>query len=57
MEGFNLWAMQQPVGHIDLRMTMRYSHLAVEHLQQAVNHVDTVMGEWLEAIERREQSS
>jgi hypothetical protein len=31
--------------------------LAAEHLQQAVNHVDTVMGERLEAIERREQSS
>ena len=33
--------------------TMRYSHLAAEHLQQAVNHVNTVMGEWLEAIETR----
>lgn len=60
MEGFNLWTIQQLLGHKDLRMTMRYSHLAAEHLQQAVNHVDhvdTVMGERLEAIERREQSS
>jgi integrase len=56
MEGFNLWTIQQILGHKDLR-TMRYSHLAAEHLQQAVNHVDTVRGEWLEAIERREQSS
>ena len=51
MEGFNLWTIQQPLGHKDLRMTMRYSHLAAEHLQQAVNHEDTVMGERLEAIE------
>lgn len=57
MKGFNLWTIQQLLGHKDLRMTMRYSHLAAEHLQQAVNHVDTVMGERLEAIERREQSS
>jgi site-specific recombinase XerD len=56
MEGLNLWTIQQILGHKDLR-TMRYSHLAAEHLQQAVNHVDTVRGEWLEAIERREQSS
>jgi hypothetical protein len=36
---------------------MRSSHLAAEHLQQAVNRVDTVMGERLDRIERQEHSS
>ena len=54
MEGFNLWTIQQLLGHKDLCMTMHYSHLAAEHLQQAVNRVDTVMGERLDGIERQE---
>jgi site-specific recombinase XerD len=43
MEGFNPWTIQQLLGHEDLRMTMRYSYLAAEHLRQAVNRVDTVI--------------
>lgn len=45
MEGFNLRTIQQLLGHKDLRMTMRYAHLSAEHLQQAVNRLDVVMGE------------
>ena len=45
MEGFNLRTIQQLLGHKDLRMTMRYSHLSAEHLQQAVNRLAVVMGE------------
>jgi len=57
MEGFNLRTIQRLLGHKDLRMTMRYSYLAAEHLQQAVNRMDTVMGERLDGIERQEHSS
>ena len=44
MEGFNLRTIQRLLGHEDLRMTRRYSYLAAEHLRQAVNRVDTVLG-------------
>lgn len=45
MAEFNRRALQQLLGHKDLRMTMRYAHLSAEHLQQAVNRLDVVMGE------------
>ncbi len=44
MAGFNLRTIQQLLRHKDLRMTMRYSHLSAEHLQQAVDRLDTLMG-------------
>ena len=44
LEGFNLRTIQQLLGHRDLRMTMRYAHLSAEHLQQAVNRLDALMG-------------
>jgi integrase len=44
MEGFNLRTIQQLLGHRDLRMTTRYAHLSAEHLQQAVNRLDALMG-------------
>jgi integrase len=57
MEGFNLWTIQQLLGHKDLHMTTRYSPFVAEHLQQAVNRMDTVIGERLDGIERQEHSS
>jgi integrase len=44
MGGFNLRAIQQLLGHKDLRMTARYAHLSADHLRQAVNSLDTVLG-------------
>jgi site-specific recombinase XerD len=42
MGGANLRAVQILLGHKDLRMTMRYSHLSPEHLQGAVKALDGV---------------
>jgi site-specific recombinase XerD len=36
MGGVNLRTVQTLLGHKDLRMTMRYSHLSPEHLKDAV---------------------
>jgi site-specific recombinase XerD len=36
MGGVNLRTVQTLLGHKDLRMTMRYSHLSPEHLREAV---------------------
>lgn len=44
MAGLNLHTIQQLLGHKDLRITMRYAHLSAEHLQQAVQRLDEVMG-------------
>jgi integrase len=35
--GGNILALQRALGHSDLKMTMRYAHLAPEHLQEVVN--------------------
>jgi integrase len=40
MNGVNLRAAQQLLGHQDIRMTLRYSHLSQEHLQAAVGTLD-----------------
>jgi integrase len=45
MGGFNLRTIQQLLGHRDLRMTSRYSHLSADHLQQAVKSLDTALEE------------
>jgi site-specific recombinase XerD len=44
MGGFNLRTIQQLLGHRDLHMTSRYAHLSTDHLQQAVNSLDTMLG-------------
>jgi integrase len=49
MGGFNLRTIQQLLGHKDLRMTSRYSHLSADHLQQAVNSLDTALGDTRQA--------
>ncbi len=42
MGGANLQAVQMLLGHKDLRMTMRCSHLSPEHLAGAVKALDGV---------------
>lgn len=37
MTGASLKVIQQLLGHKDIKMTMRYSHLSQDHLQEAVN--------------------
>lgn len=43
MSGANIRTVQTLLGHRDLRMTMRYSHLSPEHLQDAVNKLDRTL--------------
>jgi integrase len=40
MGGVNLTTVQTLLGHKDLRMIMRYSHLSPEHLREAVRNLD-----------------
>ncbi|MEW6686074.1 MAG: tyrosine-type recombinase/integrase [Candidatus Edwardsbacteria bacterium] len=42
MNGASLKVAQQLLGHKDIKMTMRYSHLSQDHLQDAVNRLDFV---------------
>jgi site-specific recombinase XerD len=37
MRGAGLKAVQELLGHADLKMTMRYAHLSHEHLRDSVN--------------------
>ena len=37
MRGASLKAVQELLGHADLKMTMRYAHLSHEHLRDSVN--------------------
>jgi len=43
MEGENIRTVQTLLGHKDLRMTMRYSHLSPEHLKEAVSKLDKAL--------------
>jgi len=43
MGGTSLRAVQTLLGHKDLRMTMRYSHLSPEHLREAVTTLDKTL--------------
>ena len=36
MSGVNLRAVQELLGHRDIKMTMRYAHLSRQHLEEAV---------------------
>ena len=60
MAGFNLRAIQQLLGHKDLRMGAPYAHLSADHLLQAIKSLDTVLGSnraidalWTSAEERQ----
>jgi site-specific recombinase XerC len=37
MAGASLKAVQELLGHADMKMTMRYAHLSHEHLKDSVN--------------------
>ncbi len=40
MSGWNLKTIQQLLGHKTIAMTVRYSHLSISHLQDAINSLD-----------------
>jgi integrase len=44
MNGCNLRAIQQLLGHKDFQMTLRYSHLSKSHLRDSVNTLDKSFG-------------
>ena len=43
MAGIDITTVKELMGHKSLKMTMRYSHLAPEHKQKAVDKLDTVL--------------
>jgi len=45
MAGASLKVVQQLLGHKDIKMTMRYSHLSQEHLQDIINRLNFVKHE------------
>ncbi|MGA2192783.1 MAG: tyrosine-type recombinase/integrase, partial [Nitrospirota bacterium] len=42
MRGCDLRTVQQLMGHKDIKMTVRYSHLSKAHLQEAVSKLDSL---------------
>jgi integrase len=42
MQGVSLRTVQQVMGHRDIRMTMRYSHLSPEYVQEAIERLDNL---------------
>lgn len=42
MSGCDIRTVQQLMGHKDIKMTMRYSHLSRSHLQEAVERLDSL---------------
>jgi integrase len=40
MQGVDLRTVQQVMGHKDIKMTMRYSHLSPEYVQEAIRRLD-----------------
>ena len=42
MQGVDLRTVQQVLGHKDIKMTMRYSHLSPEYVQEAMERLDSV---------------
>ncbi len=40
MKGVDLKTVQELLGHHDIKMTMRYAHLAPEHKKQAIKVLD-----------------
>jgi len=42
MQGVDVRTVQQVMGHKDIKMTMRYSHLSPEYVQEAIERLDSV---------------
>lgn len=42
MQRVDLRTVQQVMGHKDIKMTMRYSHLSPEYVQEAIERLDSV---------------
>jgi integrase len=42
MQGVDIRTVQQLLGHKDIKMTMRYSHLSPEHVKEAIGRLDNV---------------
>jgi integrase len=45
MKGVDLRTVQELLGHKDLRMTIKYAHLAPDHMRKAVEVLDSVQGD------------
>lgn len=50
MAGADLTTVSKLLGHKDIKMTMRYAHLAPSHMINAVNMLDTVLSEKTKCI-------
>ena len=42
MSGVDLMTVKELLGHKDIKMTMRYSHLSPDHKRMAVKRIETV---------------
>lgn len=45
MGGVDIRTVQELLGHKDIRMTMRYSHLAPDHMRNALKVLDGIAGD------------
>jgi integrase len=52
MSGVDLTTVKELLGHKDIKMTLRYSHLAPEHKQKAVTVLDSIFSKQSQAIEK-----
>ena len=43
MQGIDLTTIKELLGHEDIKMTLRYAHLAPGHKKRAVNTLDKIM--------------
>lgn len=56
MQGVDLRTVQQIMGHKEIKMTMRYSHLSPGHVQEAVGKLDSLWTPYGHQAEKREKA-